>query len=218
MSGCDWLLDCVVEFLEVAVHQILCSRGVYAAEVFEKRTKYGVCVSCSRHPQLNAYIRTVLDNCRPLLKRGLLERLLVCVCDASGMPTEYTSIELELFPTNMTEDADTSSFLVFQLEEEFRSVVLKLSLLDSSTRQPLPEDHQFQLLAVTKDMNEATPNAASTTDDAAAVLQQALTSGEWLVDNSLLPEHAPRQDGTVMAVKSVENLLMHMQVLFYALQ
>lgn len=69
---------------------------LFDAAIFEKRTKYGVCVSCSRHPELNGYIRTVLHSCRALLQRGLMERLLVCVCDARGMPTEYTSIEVEV--------------------------------------------------------------------------------------------------------------------------
>lgn len=103
---------CILSCLHVHTHArsacdtlVLVAAADCRAAVFEKRTKYGVCVSCSRHPELNAYVRAVLQNCRPLLQRGLVERLLVCVCDARGMPSEYTSVEVEVRAPALRESA-----------------------------------------------------------------------------------------------------------------
>ena len=48
--------EVLLDFLNVAVHQILFHRDVYPEDVFSHAKKYGVPVRMSRHPDLNQYI------------------------------------------------------------------------------------------------------------------------------------------------------------------
>lgn len=54
------LVQAFCEFLEAAVHTALYARNLYAREVFERARLYNVFIRRSRHPQLNAYIATVV--------------------------------------------------------------------------------------------------------------------------------------------------------------
>lgn len=60
------LQEALLEFLECSIHSILYVRGIYPASLFEQRLYLGVSVWQARHPEINAYIRRVLDNARPL--------------------------------------------------------------------------------------------------------------------------------------------------------
>ncbi len=66
MSTIDWN-DVILEFYEVCIHNLLYAREVYPRHIFENRRYLGASVWQSRHPDINAYIRRVLDNAKPLL-------------------------------------------------------------------------------------------------------------------------------------------------------
>ena len=61
------LQEALTEFLECSIHSILYVRGIYPAALFEQRQYLGVSVWQSRHPDINTYVRRVLDNAKPLL-------------------------------------------------------------------------------------------------------------------------------------------------------
>lgn len=70
----DWA-ELLLEFIEALVHQIVCLREVYRADVFERQRLYGVAVKRSRHPLLNEYIHEVVAGLkvrppRPSRQRG----------------------------------------------------------------------------------------------------------------------------------------------------
>lgn len=48
--------EVILDFLNVAIHQILFLRDIYPEEVFASAKQYGVPVKMSRHPELNQYI------------------------------------------------------------------------------------------------------------------------------------------------------------------
>lgn len=48
--------EIIIDFLNVAIHQILFLRDIYPEEVFASAKQYGVPVKMSRHPELNHYI------------------------------------------------------------------------------------------------------------------------------------------------------------------
>eukprot|EP00954_Amorphochlora_amoebiformis_P015751 1236620-Amorphochlora_amoeboformis.AAC.1 len=52
--------DITCEFLEAAVHTILCIRSVYPRAVFKAARKFGAPIRMSRHPKLNKYIADVI--------------------------------------------------------------------------------------------------------------------------------------------------------------
>jgi hypothetical protein len=59
----------VVDFIECWVHSILYTRKIYPAVLFEQKRYQEISVWQSRHPDINAYIRRVIDNIRPLLEQ-----------------------------------------------------------------------------------------------------------------------------------------------------
>lgn len=56
------------QFLEATVHEILHLRSIYSQELFTRHRLYSIMVRKSRHPQLNEYIRSVVQSmqARPL--------------------------------------------------------------------------------------------------------------------------------------------------------
>jgi mitotic spindle assembly checkpoint protein MAD2B len=63
----------LLDFIEACVHTILYAREIYPPMIFEQRARYGVNVFHCRHPDVDAYIRRVLDNTKGLLELGLVE-------------------------------------------------------------------------------------------------------------------------------------------------
>jgi hypothetical protein len=54
------LVDAICEFLEAATHTVLLASGLYSAELFQRQRLYGIPTSKARHPELCAYITSVL--------------------------------------------------------------------------------------------------------------------------------------------------------------
>ena len=65
----ELLVDCLLEFLECAIHSVLYVRGIYPAELFERRMYLGVAVWKSRHPEINNYIHRIMKNVKPLIQK-----------------------------------------------------------------------------------------------------------------------------------------------------
>lgn len=62
--------DILLEFLEVAFNHILFFRNLYPKEIFVKKKIYSVVVYISEHPELNEYIKNVLNAIRELVKEN----------------------------------------------------------------------------------------------------------------------------------------------------
>jgi hypothetical protein len=80
------LLEEIVDFVECWVHSILYARKIYPAVLFEQKRYQEISVWQSRHPDINAYIRRVIDNLRPLIEQV---RLIFAICFDSQ--TSYPS-------------------------------------------------------------------------------------------------------------------------------
>ena len=63
------VVNMIGEFAECAIHSILYVRHIYPAVLFEQRRFHGVTVWQSRHPDINSYIRRVVNNMKPLLEQ-----------------------------------------------------------------------------------------------------------------------------------------------------
>ena len=50
------MTEVILDFLNVAIHQILFNRDIYPEDVFSQTKHYGIPVRMSRHPDLNQYI------------------------------------------------------------------------------------------------------------------------------------------------------------------
>ena len=111
--------DLVLEFLESCIHQVLYSKGVYPASVFEKRFKYGHQVFQSRHPHINSYIRKVLGNVHPLMDAGLVESVVVVLnkdkeesTEDREMPVEHITISCAVKNRVSTNDDDGEDTMI----------------------------------------------------------------------------------------------------------
>lgn len=137
----------LLEFLEGAIHVLLYARGIYPSHLYEPRTLYGITVFQCRHPDVNAYIKKVLFHAKPLLSRRILQSVMFSVRDPSTS-TASNIIDTVSLSCNIAADAKTAKFSagnsskavnddtvsidsLNRLEEELRSAILKLSLLDS---------------------------------------------------------------------------------------
>lgn len=79
--------------LEVALHTILCVRGVYPPSTFARRRAHGVPVYQSRHPQVRAYIARVVEGLARELQAGLLRRATLIIKALDGLPLERFIID-----------------------------------------------------------------------------------------------------------------------------
>eukprot|EP00850_Spirogloea_muscicola_P019777 SM000199S05404 [mRNA] locus=s199:41474:42936:- [translate_table: standard] len=174
------LADVVCEFLEVAVHQILCVRGVYPAvaaaavasrhaEVFERRRHYGVPVHWARHPDLEEYVRSVATSLRdwieqrrqglPLhpIEQGTVEKFALVIHHGSAR------VALERHVVSLQLDAATPGGSIpepRELEPALRAFLLKLAVLDAPLI-PLPPDCSFEVIAYTKKLPDGVGGAVS---------------------------------------------------------
>jgi len=122
------ICDVYVEFLECYVHTILKARSIYPAIIFEQRIKYGISIWQCRHPDVNAYISRVLTNASSIIQS--IKKLMIISRDASESVVDVITISCKFNNSNIREDRITLNQFR-QLEDEFRSMLLRLSLLDT---------------------------------------------------------------------------------------
>ena len=80
--------DILIEFLEVAVHNVLYVRNIYPSSIFVRRKKYGVPVQMSTHPYLNEYITECLKTIRDLLQKNEVRKVTVTFFNESQRAIE----------------------------------------------------------------------------------------------------------------------------------
>ena len=130
------LSDVLVEFCECAIHAILKTREVYPHTLFEQRNKYGIFVWQCRHPEICNYIHRVMLNCRSLIAAGAISKVMVVTRNSiTNIVIDVISIILSGYMGNNSNN--NNSKMSYQLsdiqllQEEFRSVILKIGILDS---------------------------------------------------------------------------------------
>ncbi|KAF8516747.1 DNA-binding protein [Hysterangium stoloniferum] len=126
----------IVEFLEVAIHNILYVRQIYPPDLFSRRKKYDVPVWRSRHPELNAYISGAV-------KAGTVEKVVMVIKDPKDVPLERFIFSLRQMVQLESYDRDqriVGAISGKALSHYFRSFLIKLSMLESQLG-PLTEDN-----------------------------------------------------------------------------
>ncbi len=56
--------NCLCDFIEATVHEVLHLRGIYSAELFQRQRLFNIAVRKSRHPKLTDYIHGVVQSIR----------------------------------------------------------------------------------------------------------------------------------------------------------
>eukprot|EP00210_Caulerpa_lentillifera_P007487 g7153.t1 len=128
------------EFLECAVHQILASRKLYDARLFEDSKLYNLIVRRSLYPKLNDYIHRFIYSLKDNIKEGSLNSLEVLFLDKNRTI-------VETFVINLKGRFETLEF--HQLEDCFRLVTVSI-VKSISSLSSLPDGCEFDLLMKTK--------------------------------------------------------------------
>jgi hypothetical protein len=186
--------DFLLEFWECCIHAVLYNCKIYPPEIFEERILYDIPVFQSRHPDVCSYIKRVLDNARPIVEAGFAEKLVIEVVDGHDRPLYHISFDYSLgcqkvsgrelqLGTYMPSSEAFSADSLHVLQEELRSSLLQLVL--SCGRLPVPpEGCTWNIGLVTSARVDAGANSRVRGD----CVNDALKSGQWLVDNDGLPE------------------------------
>lgn len=134
--------DILLEFLEVAFHNILYARNLYPKEIFTRKKIYGLGVQVSEHPELNAYLKEVLNSISELIKQDetSVRKITLCFYDENKTPVEQFVFDVGKLKTDLA--VEDPFFL--KTEEALRTFCLKLST-SGSYLKPLPKKSTFSI-------------------------------------------------------------------------
>jgi hypothetical protein len=135
----DLITNICCELLECYTHTILKCRKIYPDNIFEQRSMYGELVYQSRHPDINNYIQTVIDNAKPLIKCGLAEKFIIALYTANGEIFDQIIINCSIDRDFLTtSDYGLKAEYILELERELLSVILKLQVHFDNNNQKSP--------------------------------------------------------------------------------
>ncbi|CAO1634107.1 unnamed protein product [Sympodiomycopsis kandeliae] len=156
--------DAILQFLEITFHTVLYMRNVYPPEVFKLHKFYSLPVYRSRHPGLNEYITGILASIRHELEQSKLKKIILVISSFStGAALERYIFEVEFLLAQIRKsDRDLSirdNLTFTEVSLCFKSLLLKLGVLDSSLEDvaPLQNDLTF---AVVLEMQDGTKPGA----------------------------------------------------------
>lgn len=132
----EWV-ERVKEYFITCVHTILFARGVYPQFIFELRRYLGISIWFSRHPEVNEYIQKVIDNAHPMIMSNLIDRMVVAFESKDNTPLDHIIVKCASLRRAFSSSEELSDGDRTLLEEEFRSTILRLGMLDQQmTRVP----------------------------------------------------------------------------------
>lgn len=147
----------ILEFIEVAIHNILYVRQVYPVEVFTRRKKYDVPVWRSRHPELNEYISGAVNAVGEELILGTVEKVIVVIKDPKDVPLERFIFSIKQMVQLESYDRDekiTNAMPAYTLAQYFRTFLIKLSTVESQLGPLLEDDPSFAIIIEMEDDKE----------------------------------------------------------------
>ncbi|KAF8481437.1 DNA-binding protein [Gautieria morchelliformis] len=124
----------IVDFLEVAIHNILYVRQIYPVDLFSRRKKYDTPVWRSRHPELNEYISGAVKAVGEELILGNVDKVVVVIKDHNEVALErfIFSIKHMIQPESYDRDERIVGAISGNaLTQYFRSFLVKLSMVES---------------------------------------------------------------------------------------
>ena len=189
------IYDILLEFWEASIHNILYAQKMYPDSLYEKRLRYGVYIYQCRHPDVNTYIRKVLIQTRPLLELGLVQKLVYAVSINHETPP-YHQISFDCLlksgssVVNDDSSGDTgySMDVMRDLEEQFRNTLISIMNMPSPS-QSISETDVWSLMVLTDNTDDVVNGDYDTSNKRTDVLQSALNSGNWTIQNDLLIEN-----------------------------
>ncbi|XP_051175748.1 mitotic spindle assembly checkpoint protein MAD2B isoform X2 [Leptopilina boulardi] len=134
------------ESIEAAFHQILYYRKIYPDSIYSRRKLYGICIYVSEHPDLNEYLKNVLNALRELLKDDISSVKSVQIIFFNNKQIPVEKFVFDILDLKASDKEADPYFL--KTEEALRTICLKISTMESYLK-PLPENSTFRINFVT---------------------------------------------------------------------
>ncbi|GJV68584.1 elongation factor 2 [Tanacetum coccineum] len=130
----------LVEFLEVAITEIIFLKGIYPSGAFERRRYMNLVVHTARHPQLHHYIQHSLNSLVPHIQQGLVERVAAIFFNRDKIPIEKFMFKINVNQSyeSMIEDAD--------FELSLRAFLAKLSQSEPLSKT-ISKDWKWEIMS-----------------------------------------------------------------------
>ena len=139
MSASPHIVDPLLHFLEVCIHTLLCARGVYPRELFERRSQYGCTVWMCRAPEVCEGLRRCLADVRPHLLANAVEGLCIPLLD----PATGAAHARYLFDVDLAHPQEDASAL--DVEQQLAAAVVALQALECAPPVPAGTTWTVQL-------------------------------------------------------------------------
>ncbi|XP_076679802.1 DNA polymerase zeta subunit 2 [Andrena cerasifolii] len=180
--------DILLEFLEVAFNHVLFFRNLYPKEIFVKKKIYSTTVYVSEHPELNEYIKNVLNAIRELVKEdeNSVKAVNLVFYNRTKQPIEKFVFELVKLQANAAEKDP----YYLKTEEALRTICLKLSMCGAYLK-PLPEDSSFSIEIQTYETAHVAVSENPRCEDFPWIIDEGNLE---MRDNNLLPLKTVRTD------------------------
>ncbi|KAK9307130.1 hypothetical protein QLX08_002453 [Tetragonisca angustula] len=191
--------DILLEFLEVAFNQILFFRNLYPKEIFVKKKIYSICIYVSEHPELNEYIKNVLNAIRELVKEdeNSVKTVNLVFYNKQKEPIEKFVFDLAKLQANNTEKDP----YYLKTEESLRTICLKLSMCETYLK-PLPEDSSFSIEIETYETAHVSLNENPHCEDFPWIINE---DAPEMINKNLLPLKTIKTDCLNMQMYVIED-------------
>ncbi|CAL7945543.1 unnamed protein product [Xylocopa violacea] len=191
--------DILLEFLEVAFNHILFFRNLYPKEIFVKKRIYSTTVYVSEHPELNEYIKNVLNAIRELVKQdeNSVKAVNLVFYNKKKEPTEKFVFDFIKLQAHGTEKDP----YYLKTEEALRTLCLKLSMCEAYLK-PLPEDSSFSIEIQTYETAHVALSENPHCEDFPWIIDENVLE---MTEKNLLPLKTIKTDCLTLQMYVVEN-------------
>lgn len=192
-------VDLFIEVVEICLHILLCVRGIYPRETFERRIIFGTPVYMSRHPEVCRYCATVLANSKKMLENGCCDRIVCCITNMEGLAIESYVFEVSRLGSSKTESAKDEDYLLLETETQLRDLIFRCICLEWLL-PTLAIECRFVLLVHTRESGFDTQH-----------INRALEAGSWLLASPRESE-VFLKSGLISPLRSVVSPGLHFQL------
>lgn len=157
-------IDIVIEFFNYGINSILYQRGLYPAETFVQREKYGLPLLMTTNPELKRYLDIILSQMRKFLETKNVHKIVIVIMKFDTKePVERWQFDVDLEQqqnNNSTCLSDDPQFedrkVLKEIQEGIKGVIRQITA--SVTFLPTLEgSHSFDILLYT-DKDVELPN------------------------------------------------------------
>ncbi|XP_026471762.1 mitotic spindle assembly checkpoint protein MAD2B [Ctenocephalides felis] len=128
----------LIEFLEVAIHNILYHSNLYPENVFTRKQKYAISIQTCKHPKVNDYIKQCMNSSKHLLQSKYLHKVLLKFFDNGELMCQFAFVVKEC-------DTSISDPYFFKAESQFREFLLKMPSIQTYFKNPLSGEAHFEI-------------------------------------------------------------------------